>query len=297
MSSNRAKDREVGRERAGRTAWLGRAMLALVPLVVLAATGHHVLQQRLEERWTEFAEEFRRAPLPETSRAIDERVEDAFAPVYAGIPALLDWHYSFFGQYTELVLVLVGRLEEEIESRLFGGLEEGIRVAGEDVGRVMQEEVLTELERWFDRDVAALPPGLRTGYERMLEPLLEDAKSRFAISVGPTALGAAMAGVGTSVAVKALTTRLAEQLGAGAAIRVVGGTLGRSAGLVVAAAAGVAVDIAVRKLDELRNREGLEQALTALVDEEKKKVKATLSSAVEDVKFKALGDVIPFQLR
>ena len=131
----------------------------------------------------------------------------------------------------------------------------------------------------------------------MLEPLLEDAKSRFAISVGPTALGAAMAGVGTSVAVKALTTRLAEQLGAGAAIRVVSGTLGRSAGLVVAAAAGVAVDIAVRKLDELRNREGLEQALTELVDEEKKKVKATLSSAVEDVKFKALGDVIPFQLR
>ena len=163
MSSKSRERPQGGPGKAGRTAWLGRAMLALVPLVVLAATGHHVLQQRLEERWTEFAEEFRRAPLPETSRAIDERVEDAFAPVYAGIPALLDWHYSFFGQYTELVLVLVGRLEEEIESRLFGGLEEGIRVAGEDVGRVMQEEMLTELERWFDRDVAALPPGAKNG--------------------------------------------------------------------------------------------------------------------------------------
>ena len=299
MSSRRSEDGEVGWEtpKAGRTAWSGRAMLALVPLVILAATGHNVLRQLAEERWREFSEEFRRAPLPETRRAIDERVEDAFAPVYARIPALLDWHYSFFGQYAELGLVLLGRLEGEIESRLFGGLEAGISVAREDVGRVMQEEMLTELERWFDRDVASLPAGLRTGYERMLEPLLEDAKSRFVVSIGPTAFGATLAGVGTSVAVKALTTRLAQKLASGAAIRAAGGILGRSAGLVVAGVAGVAVDIAVRKLDELRNWEGLEQALTALVDEEKEKVKSALSSEVDDVKLTALGDFIPSELR
>ena len=55
------------------------------------------------------------------ARAIDAEVEEAFAPVYAAIPSLLDWHYSFIGQYAELGLALTGGLEEEIESRLFGG--------------------------------------------------------------------------------------------------------------------------------------------------------------------------------
>ena len=80
--------RAIGRQ------WVVRAMLTLVSMVILVAAGHYLLLQRMEEQWREFSEEFRRAALPETRRAIDERVEDAFAPVYARIPTLLDWHYS-----------------------------------------------------------------------------------------------------------------------------------------------------------------------------------------------------------
>ncbi|MDE0074722.1 MAG: hypothetical protein OXR82_06405 [Gammaproteobacteria bacterium] len=65
----------------------------------------------------------------------------------------------------------------------------------------------------------------------------------------------------------------------------------------MAAAAGVGIDIALRELDELLNRDELEQALTALVDEEKESVKATLRSAVDEVKVKALGDFVPSRLR
>ena len=43
------------------------------------------------------------------------------------------------------------------------------------------------------------------------------------------------------------------------------------AGFIVAAAAGVGIDIALRKLDELLNRDELEEALTAMVDEEKER--------------------------
>ena len=299
MSNKDADDGEVGRvtSRAGRRAWAGRAMLSLVPLAVLVATGHQMQQLRAEERWREFSEEFSRAPLPETHRAIDAGVEEAFAPVYAAIPPLLDWHYSFIGQYAELGLALTGRLEEEIESRLFGELEEGISLAVDDVGRVMQQEVLTELERWFGREVAALPPGLSRVRGRALETLLEDARRHFVVSVGPTAVGAAMAGVRTSVGVKALTTRLAERLAGGAALRAAGPLLGRTVGFIVAAAAGVGIDIALRKVDELLNRDELEQALTAMVDEEKERVKAVLAGAVEEVKVTALGEFVPSQLR
>ena len=299
MSNTQANDGIAGQRmsQAGRRAWIGRAMLALVPLAVLVATGNQMLQLRAEERWREFAVEFQRTPLPETRQAIVGGIEGAFAPVYAGIPSLLDWHYSFMGQYAELGLALTGRLEEEIESRLFGELEQGISLAVADVGRVMQAEVLTEVERWFGREVTALPSGFRGGPRRALETLLEDAKRHFAVSVGPTVVGATVAGARTSVGVKTLTRELAEKLAGGAALRAAGPLMGRAAGFIVAAAAGVGIDIALRKLDELLNRDELEQALTALVDEEKERVKATLAGAVEEVKMTALGEFIPSRLR
>ena len=299
MANNQANDGEAGREasRAERRAWGGRVMLALVPLAVLVATGHQMMQLRAEERWREFSVEFRRTPLPETSQAIDAGVEAAFAPVYAAIPSLLDWHYSFIGQYAELGLALTGRLEGEIESRLFGELEDGISLAVADVGRVMEEEVLTEIERWFGREVAALPPGLRGRGGRALETLLEDARRHFVVAIGPTAVGAAMVGVRTSVGVKTLTRGLAEKLAGGAALRAAGPLMGRAAGFILAAAAGVGIDIALRKLDELLNGDELEQALTALVHEEKESVKAALESAVDEVKVTALGDFVPSRLR
>ena len=300
MSSRDTENGEAGRKtpRTGRRAWVGRAILALVPLAILATTGHHMLHQRLEEQFRRFGQERIRAPLPEEARRlIDKGVEDVFAPVYDRIPEFLDWHYSFFGQYTELGLMLVGRLEGEIESRLLGGLEGRISAIGEDVGRVMQEETLAELERWFDRDVASLPPGPRRVYERMLEPLLEDAKRRFTVSIGPTAVGAAMAGVGTSVGVRALVAGLAKRLVGGAAVRSGVSALGRAVGLIVAAGAAVGIDIALRELDEMLHREELERELTALVDEQKERVRAALLDAVDDIKAEALGNFIPAQLR
>ena len=169
----------------------------------------------VEERWREFSEELQRTPLPETSQAINERVEEAFTPVYDRIPALRDWHYSLRGQTTELVLRAFGRLEEEIELRLLGGLEERIGDASEGAGRVMQEEMLAEVERWFGRELASVPPGLGTRYERMLEPILKNTERRFAVSVGPTALRAAMTGMGTSVGVTVLANRFAGMLASG----------------------------------------------------------------------------------
>lgn len=299
MSSEHGNSGEAVRKpfREARRRWAERALLALFSLAVLAATSHQMLLLRATERWRAFSVELRRAPLQETHQTIDWGIEEAFAPVHAAIPALLDWHYSFLGQYAELGLALTGRLEGEIESRLFGELEEGISIAVDDVGRVMRGEVLAEIESWFGREAAARPPGPRVRSGRALETLLEDARSHFVVSVGPTAVGAAMAGVRSSVGVKALTRGLAEKLAGGAALRAAGPLVGRAAGFIVAAAAGVGIDIALRKLDELLNRDELEQALTALVDEEKEKVKAALAGAVDEVKVTALGEFVPWRLR
>ena len=267
--------------------WVVRVMLTLVSLVILAAGGHFLLLQRMEEQWREFSEEFRQAALPETRRAIDERVEDAFAPVYAAIPSLLDWHYSLRGRITEPFLIVSGRLEESIESRLLGGLEERIGVALNSVGRVMQEEGLNKFERWYDREVTSLPLGLGTVYKRKL-------KRRFVASVGPTTLVAA---ISTPVGSTTLENRVARSLspGVGSTVLRAGRALiGRFVsrvvgGIVVGFAGWLIADFTLGKLEEWQGRKELEQGLTELVNAEKEKVKSALSGAVDDVKLEALG--------
>ena len=259
-----------------------RVMLTLAPLVILAGGGHYLLLQRMEEQWRDFSEEFRRAALPETHRAIDERVEDAFAPVYARIPALLDWHYSARGRIEESFLILSGRLEKSIGSRLLGGLEERIGVALDSVGRVMQEEGLSKFERWYDREVASLPLGLGTVYKRKL-------KRRFVASVGPTALVAAIT---TPVDPTTLENRVAGSLSPGVGSKLLragralfGRFVSRVVGGIVAGIAGwLIADFTLGKLEEWQGRKELEQGLTELVDAEKEKVKSALSGAVDDVK-------------
>ena len=299
MSSRHGTGDEAGLNtaQARRTAWVGGTMLALILLAILGTTAVGAFQQlrmdkrllrRAEEQLMEFSEEHRRAQsLPETSQAINKLVDAAFDPAYAGIPKFLDWHYSFIGQYRQLVLWVSGRLEEETELRLLGQLEERIGVAQDSIDRVMEEEMLTELQNWFDRDLASLRPGLRLRYARVLEPILKDAKRRIALSVGVKAVRFAMADVGTSVGAKGLSSRVARRLSSGAAFRTAGRILRLGTGPV---AFGV-IDSLLRKLDERLNREKFEHDLTEFLDAERENVKSEITRAVDDIKLKALDEV------
>ena len=263
-----------------------RVMLTLGSLVILATGGHFLLLQRMEEQWREFSEEFRQAALPETRRAIDEQVEDAFAPVYAAIPSLLDWHYSPRGRITKPILIVFGKLEERIESRLLGGLEERIGVAVNSVGRVMQEEGLNKFERWYDREVTSLPLGVGRVYKRKLD-------RRFVASVGPTSVVAAFS---IPVSATNLEDRVARSLSPGVEGRVLrtsralmGRFVSRVMGGIVAGIPGwLVTGFAVGKLEERQGRRELQQELTQLVNAEKETVKSVLSAAIDDIKLDTL---------
>ena len=70
------------------------------------------LEQLAERWWARVEAGLRNEPLAETEQAIEVRVEEAFAPVYAHIPEFLDWHYSIAGQYTQLAAAIVTLLQE-----------------------------------------------------------------------------------------------------------------------------------------------------------------------------------------
>ncbi|MXW35700.1 MAG: hypothetical protein F4Z60_09355 [Chloroflexi bacterium] len=63
-------------------------------------------------RWNELRSRLRREPLARTEQEIEARLDAAFEPTYARIPAFLDWHYSVAGQYTQLAQTTLGRLLE-----------------------------------------------------------------------------------------------------------------------------------------------------------------------------------------
>ena len=298
MSSRYTKSNGIGRDMSGRKAppmhaqveteaqslsptktrwkaWFVRGMVVLVPVVVVVAAGHHMLEQRVEELWRDFAEEFRQAPLPQTRRAIDETGEEVFAHVYAAIPALLDWHYSFRGRLTEPFLAVSGRMGKRIESQLLEGLQERIEVVRDSVGSVLQDEGLTELELWLDREVA---PGMRWVYEPMLA-------RRFVAAVRPPAFAVSIS-IGPTGLADSVTERLspgAGNAGFRAGRSVIVRSVGRvGSGIVGGVAAWLALDFALGKVEEWRGRDQLEQGLTALVDQEKEDVKTALRRAVND---------------
>ena len=270
------------------------------------------LEERAERQWEQFLERWRGEPLPQTNAAIEKQIDRAFAPAYEQIPAFLDWHYSIVGQYTELGQAALGALEEAIESRLFADLQERIGTATESVGRVMQEEMRTEIENWLRRESQTVPPGLATTYERMLEVTVANTVERFTVSAVPSAVVAVGAGAGSTVAVAVVAKAVAKKVMATMGLKTVGKTVGgfwsRLGGVVGGAtigtvlgpfgavvggvaggaAAWLALDGAVVNIDERLHREDLERELIELVDEQKARVKSAMATAVDEVKLEAL---------
>ena len=162
--------------------WAGRirrVTLLLVPLTVLTGVAHHVLQQRAVERWSA---ELRTDDRTETRRVIEVSVDNAFAPAYAAIPEFADRHVSFGGFLDQIGSVFGEDRSPAAElSRMVGSARE---VAVKDVHRTLRENDLARLAHLFNRDVAALPPGLRSAYEWVLEPVLGRARSGLMKAVG-----------------------------------------------------------------------------------------------------------------
>ena len=66
------------------------------------------------------------------------------------------WHYSVVGQYTELALAAAGRLAGEIESRLFGNLDEHIQQASDTIATMQETAVRAVVAQCIDDEVQLL---------------------------------------------------------------------------------------------------------------------------------------------
>ena len=287
------------------------------------------LRRRAAGRTAPLLEYLLRRPLVETGQAINDSIDSVFEPVYERIPTFLDWHYSVAGQYAELGLAAAGDLQQEMESRLVGGVDERMDEASAAIDAVLADELSRSIEQWLRNEGQTADPNCDAGlvYADMLDEVIQDSMQRFrtlVVPAGVTALGGAAAGkaavtgliksmskkLATSTAVKAVGKMVPKLLGkwgsaaaggaAGTALGAVLGPVGAIAGGVVGVVGGVAgwliVDGAVVKADEYLNRADLERELTELVDQRKAAIVESISTAFDAARSEALGRVTPSQL-
>ena len=127
-------------------------------------------------RWNELRSSLRREPLARTEQEIAARLDAAFEPTYARIPAFLDWHYSVAGQYTQLAQATLGRLLESEAAQ--AALD---RLQTSPLGRTLLERLgeseatRAAMHRLQDSEtVRAALDGLRQGMDSRLFPDLPD---------------------------------------------------------------------------------------------------------------------------
>lgn len=272
------------------------------------------LERRAERQWRAFRERLVREELPETKAAIRHGIDMAFAPIYTGIPAFLDWHYSVTGQYAQLGQAALGTLQEEFSARLFAGLRERVASASADVDQVMGDELRRSIRLWARNEGQTLPTeALSATYQGILDTVVTDTVSRFTATAVPSGVAAAGAGATGMVAAGALRRGLTRRLAAsatgkaagragarlgsrwgtamvGAAVGAVIGPVGAAiSGVLAAAAAWLALDSAFVNIDEYLNRSSFERDLIGLVDESRTQIETALATAVDAARTEALG--------
>jgi len=235
-----------------------------------------------------------------TAGEVDALLDELYSPVYAGIVAYADFHYTVLGQYTELVGAALGTATDAIEQKLFDGFTERLEMVSQRIDSRFSEEFERAL---MDEMRSDIPSHL---HDVPLTPLaqraIDDALSRANVTVpvatvmatvgGAAALKTVSAAIAAKMAAKVATKAaivgaakgggLMGGIGAGALMGSWGGPLGAAAGGVIGGAVTCfAVDAAVINIDEYFRRADFEADLRQTVDEHRAVVRQKMMQAIE----------------
>lgn len=199
------------------------------------------------------------------------------------------------------------RWQGEVDARLFGDVSDRVRLASDEVERVMRAEMRDLVALQIRNEMVLLPIGapvraagpcsdaetVRVGlaYENMLEAAVPETVRRFTASAAPTGILAVAAGVRSAAAARAIVKGLSGRL-----TRRLLPRLGRVIGVGVGAGAWLFLDLLVLYADEYFTREQFQEELTALVDEQKAGLRTDLSARADEVRLTALGPFTPAAL-
>ncbi|MGP9805938.1 hypothetical protein [Paracoccus sp. NSM] len=292
---------EAGRTRGlARWYWGTAGLLIVVALGMSTFAGRQVTQggpQGQEQAesargWTDAAMRKAEQAAMEVVNKIDPELEAAFAPVYAGIPRYLDFHYSLKGEWLELSASVLNQMESELERHLFDGLDDKIE-------RISQELQIDFHQRWRASIEASLAesPAATGPFAELARLSIEDARDRIEKTAVVVGVGTAALAVVPRIVAKKLGTRIAGKVAIKTGARMATVASGAGAGGILCSWAGpaaaacavgggviswVTVDLAMIKLDEHVNRDEFQQKLRDLISEQKAAIRTDLHNLVTE---------------
>ncbi len=279
-------------------------VLGLV-LVIGLFTGLHFLSSSNEyeqikrhsvflgDQFEKYTSQVLKSEFSGTAQCIDQQIEQAFEPVYQGIGKVADQHYTIKGQYLELVS---DYFINQVNQLMLLGLDQRLESANEAVQSAYYQELEAKTRMFIKENNPEFFSARRKLFNELFEFVLDDAWQRFktpeiiATRAASAGIGLA-AGVHTYRKVAAAWTKLAARrsMGTGSAMALgaaAGSSLGPAGILVGAgiggAAAWLASDVLIVKLDEYLNRQEFEAELRAIVDAHKLEIKSALKIQVQE---------------
>ncbi|MES3007096.1 MAG: hypothetical protein V4751_04920 [Pseudomonadota bacterium] len=297
-----------------RTFWITIFLLIGVTLLLvlapsfLSGNGRSLVQYGLGSereqvpRTYEIQSEVLQRAIPRASQMSLEQIEipvaamleRVFAPVYAGIPAYTDFHYTVLGEYTELVGAVLVDSTSSIETMIFDGFDE--RLDGE------LADIDSRFTNSFSSNLSAvtqesLPPGVEiASLGPISATIIKDISDRAQYTVplaGISSLGgASLAKLASQKIAAQLSAKLLVKSGIkatakgagvmagvgtgaliGSAVGPVGSVVG---GVVGAVATWLAVDKVIIEIDEYYNREEFESDLRTAIDLKRSELQASI---------------------
>lgn len=217
------------------------------------------------------------------------RLDEAYAPVYAGIPKYMDFHYSLTGEWLELGSAAMGKLGGGLEEHLFEGFDTRLGAVSEHLALEFDQRFRTALD-----EAIAVESGGAEQFGPVVTRALQDSQNRMKKTVGT--VGAALVGGGTlkvftTAFAKKLAIKLAAKVGTKTGMKWAAAATGGAASaaacswtgpgaaacaVVGAAITWVATEVAMIKLDEYVTRDDFEHDLRDLIDDHKKETQRAM---------------------
>jgi len=223
-------------------------------------------------------------------------LEEAYAPVFAGIPAYMDFHYSLKGEWLELSSAALGEMGAGLDRFLFAGLQ--TRLSG--IADELEQDYIDRYVTALDEAMTELPGGAGAQGD-VVARAIEGARDRITMTGGTfaaTATGALSAKIlakgfaqklgvklAAKVAVKTGTKWVTTAGGAGAAAAACFWTGPGAAGCAIVGAmiTWVGVDLAMIKLDEYITRDDFERDLSELIEGQKDEARQSLEGMLQSM--------------
>ncbi len=220
---------------------------------------------------------------------IENRINQAFLPVYNNIDSFLDYHYSVIGEYSELGAAATGKIEESIKDRLFGNqFDTNLKNVQSQINNAYIDKLKEHIEDINDQALNDVNLSLNSEVllklNQDIEQRLITQKVKLKLIFGSTAPIKIIGIIGGKIATKAggkILTKGTAKIGATSGAAAAGTLCGPLAWICSPVAATVVwfgSDAALISVDEYMNRDEFKKEITTMIDEQKNELTDKIKS-------------------